>query len=200
MIYDAQNKKCFTSPTCDKPSGGTAVPWQIYKLEEVGAETPPPTPAAAEEWVEFTGPNTKCERPGGEAPFIVSGLEACQAKAEAQGRMFMNYDASSKKCFTSPTCNRPQSGTATPWQIYKKEGAEVEPAPAPSPEVTEDGWVTFKPKHTKCERPAGETPFGVSGLAACQAKAEAQGRKFMNYDASRKQCFTSPTCDKPQSG
>jgi hypothetical protein len=107
----------------------------------------------------------------------------------------MNYDASRKQCYTSPTCDKPQSGTATPWETYKLEESEVEPAPARRD--TEEVWKKYTTKNHKCERKPGEKPFPVSGMEQCGNEAKELGRKFMNYDAKTKQCYTSETCLKP---
>jgi len=202
MNYDAATKKCYTSRTCSRPTPGTAVPWQTYKWTggaDVAPVTPPPTRrlSGAGGWTKFKPKHTKCERPHGEHPFVASGVEGCQRVAEKQGRLFMNYDAHSKKCYPSKTCNKPTPGTSVPWQTYKwEEGADVEPAPEPEA-ASGGGWTKFKAKHTKCERPHGEHPFVVSGLEACQAKAKEQGRLFMNYDAPARKCYASKTCNKP---
>ena len=55
----------------------------------------------------------ECQLSVGEHPFVASDVEGCQGVAKKQGRLFMNYDAATKKCYTSRTCpllvQRPES-------------------------------------------------------------------------------------------
>ena len=73
-----------------------------------------------------------------------------------------------------------------PWTIYHR---------AARPRGLE--LVAILEPKMKCERPAGDAPAVVEDLAACVADAEAQGRKFVNFEPGRKLCYTSITCDRP---
>ena len=64
------------------------------------------------------------------------------------------------ECFTSPTCATPTS-TSLNWQIYRSYR-----------------WTAILEPKMKCERPAGEAPEAAD-LAACQEKAEAEGRELV---------------------
>lgn len=186
LNFDAAKKKCFTSQTCDEQKE-TGNSWQIYKRKGfVSApsssnlpETTSSAPVPALLWKKIAQPKMKCERPAGVSKKKVADLAACQLLAESSGSAYVNFEPHRLECFTSPTCAAPTE-TQIDWQIYGSYK-----------------WTTSLQPRMKCERPAGERPQEVADIAACQEKAEAEGREFMNFEEGRTLCYTSITCDDP---
>merc|ERR1719160_1183820 len=191
LNFEPNRLQCFTSSTCNSPKA-TNFEWQIYHLEQ-----------SASRWVELFEPNKKCERPEGEKPVSAADATECQKKAEAEGRKFFNFVLSRKLCYTSITCNSPNSARIA-WQAYKLVD---EASSSDLPMVESSGYQpmvasapSFSPvsaPHLKCERPAGEMPVRVANLAECEELAYAKNRDFLTFDPSRRNCYASATCDHP---
>jgi hypothetical protein len=188
LNFEAEQKLCFTSLTCDKKRS-SVYKWQVFKLDGT-APSPsnrkiesPSIASPALHWVQVMQPKMKCERSPGESNTRVQDLAACQRLAESKGSAYVNFDETRLKCFTSATCIFPKA-TFYDWRIYRLEERPSK-------------WVAILEPRTKCERPAGEAPESSVDLAACQEKAEAQGSAFLNFEKGRKLCYTSTTCDRP---
>jgi hypothetical protein len=185
--FDEERKLCFTSLTCNDQQR-TARRWQIYELAGPSPtpsptrSTPNPTPSSLR-WMPVKEPKMKCERAAGAVNKQVADLAACQKEAESQGQVYLNFEPQRLLCFTSETCNDPKT-TTYDWQIYNLREPPTK-------------WIAMLRPKQKCERPAGEKPEQVADLAACEQRAEAQGRKFINFESDRKVCFTSLTCNRP---
>jgi len=189
LNFDAAKNLCFTSLTCNNQKR-TLYKWQIFKLSDpapvqstVSQRNPAPSTTG---WEQFAQPNLKCERPKGTpAKQRVANLAACESLAESRGAPYLNFEPGRSECFTSPSCSAPKKAHL-PWTIYHR---------AARPRGLE--LVAILEPKMKCERPAGDAPAVVEDLAACRADAEAQGRKFVNFEKARKLCYTSITCDRP---
>lgn len=185
LNFEPERLECFTSVTCDDPKP-TAYGWQIYNLR------PPPT-----QWVSMLKPRQKCERPAGEKAEEAVDVNACEKKAEAQGRKFINFEVRRNLCFTSITCDRPVRAAGYRWQVYRQ--VEV-PSSSDDDEVMVQMSASFDPifdPYRKCERPEGESAIEAT-LDECQEKANAEYRAFVTFDLKQNLCYTSPTCNDPQ--
>jgi hypothetical protein len=190
--FDEKRNLCFTSDSCDKPVK-TKASWQIYTERQRPTPSPTsvtPSPTAA--WVRIKKPKMKCEKPPGGIVKKVSDITACMNEAEYMGRPYFNFEPIRLECFTSVTCNKPKA-TGFNWNIYEHQRADEEPSPTPAIQ-----WVKkFQPKR-KCEKAKGDDPPKEAADAdECQRRAEAEGRKFFNYESDKKLCFTSVTCKSP---
>jgi hypothetical protein len=184
LNFEPERRQCFTSVTCDNPKT-TLFDWHIYNLRE------PPV-----EWVAMFQPKQKCERPPGERAEEAADVGACEKRAEAEGRKFLNFEAGRKLCYTSITCDRPVKAASYAWQVYR----QVEAASSTDDdEVMVQMSFSFDPVfglHRKCERPDGEEAVAAT-FAECEAKASAEYRSFFTFDSKQNLCFTSPTCNDP---
>jgi hypothetical protein len=179
LNFDVTRNMCFTSLTCNNMKE-TIAKWKVFKLSD---PSPATSSTAAAHWEKFGQTKTKCHRPATVEKHTVDDLSACERLAESEGHAYLSFEPSRLQCFTLSTCGTPKA-TSLDWEIYHLE----QPAPQ---------WGSILGPRTNCERPAGEKPTSAADLAACETKANAQGRKFLSYDSVRKLCAPSITCDSP---